>query len=584
MEQFANYSNCNHHSATCFGQSNGFANAHINGGTPSYSYGWIPSGTAGNVNTVSTLAAGTYTFTAYDLHGCSIDTTFTITQPPMLTYTYVTDSVKCFSGSDGSIIITTSGGISPYAYTWNPWVSTGSTAINISAGTYQVTITDHNGCDTVASITIGEPSQISLITSGNVTICRGQSTIISATASGGTGNYIYTWDNGLGNGSAFTVTPSTTTTYTVYVTDVNSCTSIPLSLTVFVSPPINVNLVASPNALCFGSGNVTLIASANGGTGSYTYTWGQGIGISTSTISITPTSTTWYSITVTDNCGSPAGIDSVKVTVYPLPNILFSADTMSGCIPLGVIFSDSTTPAIASWSWDFGEPASGANNTSTQQNPTHLYTTSDTFNVTLSVITTNGCAGSYTYQNMIIVHPTPVAQFSSNPVFSNILNPIISFIDLSIGAVSWNWNFNDPITGDSNVSVLESPEHYFSNPGYYNVSLIVTSQYGCIDSTESQIVIDPIFTFYMPNAFVPGKNGVNNYFYPKGQGWDLSNYEFLIYNRWGARIFETTNYSIQWDGTINGELVPQDVYVWMVVLKDFTGEAHTFRGHVTLIR
>jgi gliding motility-associated-like protein len=309
------------------------------------------------------------------------------------------------------------------------------------------------------------------------------------------------------------------------------------------------------------------------------------IHVHTSTIYVTPTSTTWYQVTVTDNCDSPAGIDSVKVTVYPLPNIKFSADTLNGCIPLGVIFSDSTAPAIASWSWNFGDSISGLNNLSTLQNPAHIYTTSGTFNITLSVITKNGCSGSYTYQNMITVYPSPVAQFTSDPVSSDILNPIIHFIDHSIGAVYWNWNFNDPVIGDSNVSILEFPVHYFSNPGYYNVSLLVTNQYGCIDSTQSQIIIDPVFTFYAPNAFAPSANGDNKYFYPKGQGWDLNNYEFLIFNRWGGQIFETTNYAIQWNGrTIDGELAPQDVYVWMVVLKDFTGKTHTYRGRVTLIR
>jgi hypothetical protein len=209
---------------TCFSYNNGFAKAIISGGTPPYSYEWLPYGTAGNIDSVSTLAARTYTCKVFDTHGCNIDTIFTITQPQQLAYTYITDSVKCFSGSDGSIIMTTNGGSSPYAYTWNPGVSTGPSASNISSGIYKITITDHNGCDTVASITIGEPGQLNLITSGNVNICKGQSTTISASASGGTGNYIFTWDNGLGNGNTFIVNPTATTTYTIYVTDGNSCT------------------------------------------------------------------------------------------------------------------------------------------------------------------------------------------------------------------------------------------------------------------------------------------------------------------------------------------------------------------------
>ena len=155
----------------------------------------------------------------------------------------------------------------------------------------------------------------------------------------------------------------------------------------------------------------------------------------------------------------------------------------------------------------------------------------------------------------------------------------------AVSASAWNWNFGDPATGNNNVSNLESPQHDFSNTGFYTVTLLVTSQYNCVDSTQSEVTIDPVFTFYIPNAFTPDANdGENHYFYPKGEGWDLSSYLFLVFDRWGARIFETTDNSVYWDGTMKGELAPQDVYVWMVKVKDIYGDNHTFEGKVTLIR
>jgi hypothetical protein len=303
---------------------------------------------------------------ALDAHGCAIDTTFTITEPPVLSYTYTTDSVNCNSGNDGSIAVITNGGNPPYAYIWIPSISTGPTANAVPAGTYQLTITDHNGCDTVSSISIFEPPQLVLTNSGNVSICNGQSTTITASAIGGTGVYTYTWDNGLGNGNSFNVNPITTTTYNVSVIDGNSCTISPQSLTVSVSPPISLALSSNPNAMCLGNSAV-LTATANGGNGNYTYTWGQGIGISTSAITITPTGTTTYPVTVTDNCGSPQDADSVLITIFPLPTLAFSSDTINGCEPLGINFSDNTTPSIASWLWNFGDPLSGSNNNSTSK-------------------------------------------------------------------------------------------------------------------------------------------------------------------------------------------------------------------------
>jgi len=570
---------------SCNGGNNGVAVALISGGTLPYTYSWLPAGTAGNTNSVTTLSAGTYTFMASDAHGCTIDTTFTITEPPVLAYSYITDSVNCFSGNDGSIAVTTNGGSPPYAYTWSPLVSTGPTATSLPQGAYQLTITDHNGCNAFANISVYEPPQLVLTNSGNVSICDGQFTTITAGATGGTGTYTFTWDNGLGNGNSFSVNPTTTTTYSISVVDGNLCSVPPQSLTVSVSPPISIALTSTPTAMCLGNSAV-LTATANGGNGNFIYTWGQGIGISTSAITVTPTGTTTYPVTVTDNCGSPQDADSVQVTIYPLPNVLFSSDTINGCEPLSINFSDNTTPAISSWQWNFGDPLSGGYNNSTIQDPVHIYAEAGTYTVSLDVVTTDGCAGNYVHQNMIEVYPTPIAAFVSAPAQTTILNPIIQFADMSSGASYWSWNFGDFATNNDNISSESSPYHYFSNPGNYTVTLIVTSDYGCIDSVSNVIVIDRDFTFYAPNAFSPDGNGKNDFFFPQGEGWDPQNYQFYIFDRWGGQIFKTNNTLEYWDGRVNGGslIAPQGVYVWTVYVRDFNGEPHTFNGHVTLLR
>lgn len=570
---------------SCFGGSNGVATAQLSGGTPPYIYNWFPSGTAGNINTVTTLTAGTYSLEVYDAHGCTIDTTFTITEPPVLSYSFLTDSVKCFSGNDGSIIVSPGGGSPPYAYSWNPSVSTGPFVANIQAGLYLLTITDHNGCNVSLSIPVYQPPQLSMTNSGNVNICNGQSTVLIATATGGTGTYTFTWDNGLGIGNNFNVNPTSTTTYSVYVEDGNSCSVTPQSLTVAVSPPISVALITNPNSLCLGTSAV-LTATANGGNGNYIYTWGQGIGISTYSITVTPAGTTMYPITVTDNCGSPQAVDSVQVIVYPLPTVAFISDSINGCEPLAINFADNSTPAIASWMWNFGDPASGTNNNSNAQNPSHMYSSDGLYSVSLDVVTTDGCTGSYVFPDMIEVYPTPVAEFVSAPLQTTILDPIIQFTDMSLGASIWSWNFGDPSTINDNISSETSPFHYFSDPGNYEVTLIVTSNYGCTDSTTKVIIIDRDFTFYAPNAFTPDGNGKNDFFFPQGEGWDLQNYQLYIFDRWGAQIFKTNNANEYWDGKVMGgnDIAQQDIYTWIVVVKDFAGETHNFNGRVILVR
>ena len=570
----------------CFGDKNGTAFAQVSGGTKPYTYSWLPAGTAGNVNSVNSLSAGTYTLTVKDKNGCEIDTTFTITQAALLTYSTTTkDTVSCNAGSDGFICINPTGGTLPYNYKWNPSISTSNCAMNISAGSYYVTVTDSNGCKTTFNSTIYEPLPITLTTSGNVVICNGQNTTISALASGGTGPYTYSWDNGLGNNSSNLVSPITTTIYNVTVTDANSCTAKPQSLTVSVSPPISVSVTANPGKICFGD-SVKLTANPTGGNNNYIYTWGQGIGVSSQSIIVSPSTTTTYPVTVSDNCASPIGIDSVKVLVFPLPNVLFTANPLQGCAPLNVNFTDNSTPAISSWLWNFGDASSAQNDYSTLQNPYHNYNKPGNYSVSLTVTSTEGCVNSYLHQNMIKVYPDPVAQFSFDPPTTSIANPEIFFHDESTYSNYWSWNFGDTSSILDNSSSLQNPYHNYTNPGEYNILLIVTSPNGCTDSVIHQVKILTEFTFYMPNSFTPNGDGTNDFFFPKGEGWDFNNYQFSIFDRWGEQIFTANDPNKYWDGrdSKGNEIVQDGVYVWTVSVKDIYYKNHYFNGRVTLLK
>jgi gliding motility-associated-like protein len=570
--------------ALCYNSNDGSASALVTGGTTSYQYVWQPSGTATNVNSVSTLHAGTYTLSVTDLHGCSIDTTFIINQPPLLTYTYTTDSVNCYAGSDGSILINTSGGTPQYSYEWNPSVSTGPTAGNLSFNTYYVTITDSHGCDTTAFINVYQPPQIVFNTSGDVTICYGQSTIISANATGGTGSYTFTWDNGLGIGSSFNVNPTVTTTYTVMIADANGCTVAPQSLTVTVHPIISVNVIANPASLCWGQ-STQLTATASGGNGNYVYTWGAGIGVSGSTITVTPSATTMYPVTVTDNCGSPAGIDSVEVVVNPLPLVQFAADTLRGCEPLFVNFTDISTPAIGSWLWNFGDPLSGSENTSSLQNPSHFFTSAGSYTITLSVITNDSCPGSYVHQDMIEVYPNPVASFTFHPATGSTLDPVIQFYDLSSNAYYWSWNFGEA-SSSSNTSGEANPTHSYGSAGTFTITLMVETLFGCVDTTSQDVLIRQEFSLFVPNAFTPNNDGDNDGFSAEGVGVDLNNFEMFIYDRWGELVFKTNDFYEAWDGKVmhGDKIAPIAVYSWLIHVKDVNGEPYTYIGRVTLVR
>ncbi|NTW31679.1 MAG: hypothetical protein HGB12_03485 [Bacteroidetes bacterium] len=573
------------HPVNCFNEYNGTADAQISGGTIPYTYSWLPLGTAGNINTISTLHAGTYSLTVQDSHACNLDTTFVISEPPLLTYNFTTQNVNCNGGQDGSICFHSSGGISPYTFAWNPGVTSDSCVTNITAGNYFVTITDINGCDTTATVTISQPQQLILNTSGDILICSGQSTIISANATGGIAPYTFTWDNGLGTGSSFSVTPLTTTIYTVSVVDANNCTISSQTLTVSVSTAISADVLSNPVSICFGSAAI-LTTNRTGGNGNYTYTWGQGIGISSQNITVMPAVTTMYAVTVTDNCNSPQGVDSVEVIVYPLPSVQFTSDIRSGCAPLFVNFADSSKPTISSWLWDFKDTISHNDNSSTLGNPTHTFITAGVYSVLLTVTTTNNCTGSYTYPNMIEVYPLPEANFTFSPTNVSMESPTINFVDLSNNSYSWNWDFGDVTSMAENTSSYKNPFHTYSNSGEYTVALIVGTDHGCLDSVYKKIYMKDNFTFFAPTAITANGDGLNDYFIPGGIGWDEKSFEMHIYNRWGEEIYSTNDVNKPWDGKPKGSstIVPLGVYSWYVKLNDFTGKEHSFNGSFTIIR
>lgn len=569
--------------ASCFGFSDGQITAVISNGTAPYTYAWYPSTIAGNVPVASSLSAGTYTLTVTDINTCQSVSQITITEPPLLTYNYTTIDLLCYGDSDGVIDITTSGGTAPYNYTWQPNVSVSNNATNLIAGNYLVTITDSHGCDTTASISINQPPQLILSTNNDFYACIDEPVTIGASAVGGVPPYVFNWDNGLGAGDSFNLIAVSTTTYNVTVTDANNCVDGPGTFTMTLYPPLSLNVTASPSAICDGE-STNLIASGSGGNGGpYIYTWDNGIMSNAGTVNVSPNTTTTYNVTVADNCTTPITTASVVVTVFPSPIANFTADIFNGCQPLSVSFTDLSTPAIQSWVWDFGDPLSTFNNTSNQQNPSHVFNQHGTFSVSLSVTTADGCKDSYIYNNMITVYPKPIPVFTATPNPGSTINSTINFYDQSMFASSWNWNFGESVS-PLNTSNIPSPMHTYMSAGSYVVTLVVVSDYGCIDSTTNVMNIIQDFMFWAPNAFTPNDNGINDIWRPQGVKIDPNEYELYIYDRWGKEVFSTRDINHGWDGAINGNQVAQGVYTWLVRLKELGGKKHIFNGRITLIK
>ena len=549
---------------TCFGSSNGSITVSASGGTIGYQYS-LNGGPNQLSPTFNSIGAGTYTITVTDANGCTSTTNATLTQPTAISSSSVISNVTCNGLCNGQITLVTNGGTGPYTYLWSNGQTT-NPATGLCAGTYSVNITDANGCTfTLSGMSVTQPNTLTVTTSATPpTICIGQTSTIGSNPSGGTSPYTFFWTSGATTQNT-TVSPLTTTGYTVQVTDANGCTATGTT-TVTVNPPLTINATATPSTICAGS-STTLNAIASGGDGGpYNFTWVPGG--SGQTITVSPSNTTTYTVTVSDGC-SPNVTATVTVTVNPNPTVSYTTTPLSGCEPLTVTYTN-TTPGVSNCTWTInGIPYNNCVVTET-------FTTQGTYNATLTVTDANGCTGTST--NVVAnVYPIPTSIFSVTPSVINIMEPTITLNNMSSSG-TYQWSF-----GDGNTSSMISPSHTYADTGSYNIQLIVTTQYGCSDTSAMTIYVNDLFAIYVPNAFTPNGDGNNETFTPVVTGYEF--YEFWIFDRWGELIYYSTNTGTPWDATYKNKLVQDGVYVWKVHAKEKdSARHHTLIGHVTVLK
>lgn len=532
----------------------------------------VTPGTGQGPQTVTFSSSGTYTISLQvEQWGCNSEVvTHTVYNPEEITTSIVHINESCYHSYDGSIDLTVTGGTYPYSFQWN----TGATSEDLSgitANTYSVMITDANGCHAVNSVEISSPSPIIVSVPASVNLCLYQDITINASATGGTSPYTYQWNTGSSTQS-ITVAPTEDIIYSVQVTDANGCSSNTAYTQVYVSSQVNLSAFSMNDTVCPGE-STQIIPVVSSGMPPYLFLIDGNI--VSQPIFVYPEQNTIYQLTVQDACNTTATVE-IPINVYPVPVISFSTDVQEGCQPLTVHFNDQMPDSGQTNIWMFGDMASFG----TGSNPTHIYESDGTFDVTLTVSSLNGCTNSMTVPNYISVYPKPEARFSPKPKIASILNPEIYFLNRSNNFQESLWSFGD---GDS--SLLENPVHRYLNLGEYSVILIVESDKGCLDTAETIITISDQYTFYAPSAFSPDNDGINDYFYVSGRGIDTTNFLMVIYDRWGEEIFSTNKITDKWDGKAkDNKDVPVGVYVWHVIYQDLTGKKNQKTGYITLIR
>ncbi len=297
---------------SCYGGSNGTASVSVTGGSPAYTYSWSNNATT---QSLTGLAAGTYTVTVTDNHNCVATSSYTVTQPAMLAVSGITTGVSCFGGNNGAVNITATGGTAGYSYLWSN-SATSEDLTGLSTGTYTVTVTDAHSCTAAGSFAVTQPTALSVTGAATPVSCFGGSNgTVSIMPSGGTAPYAYSWTPG--GAATQNLTGKAAGTYTVTITDRNGCMKTasytitqPSRLLVGAITASSTHTVTSCNAytiyLGYGPQSFTLSVSPTGGTGAYSYAWTPSASVSSATSATTvvsPITGTFYNVTVTDANG-----------------------------------------------------------------------------------------------------------------------------------------------------------------------------------------------------------------------------------------------------------------------------------------
>jgi gliding motility-associated-like protein len=539
-------------------------NLTVNGAT---NYTWMPGGSSLTNYTASPASTTIYTVTGAN-GACVATATAQIQVNTLPVINMASNNVQCNGQTNGSGTANVSGN-GPFTYVWSSFpVQNTSTANNLGAGNYNVQVTDNNGCISTVSITITQPTALNLTINSNTTqVCAGSPINLNANGAGGTGAINYVWNPGP-NTSAYSVTQNSpgNYNYSVTATDANGCSiSSNINLTFNPQPTVTV----SSATVCAGD---IAILTANGAN---TYVWSGGQTGNT----FTTTTNSSLNISVIGTAIGCTGSANGNITVNPLPNISISASVLSGCVPLCSDLKSTSSSGITSYNWTMN--GGGISSSSTTQ---ACFNQGGTYTVGLTVIDNNGCANSSNLINLI-ASPQPVADFNYDPIKPLAGSDMVSFTDASYqgNIVSWNWYF---MNNGQYTSQLQNPNFMYADAGDYVIALVVKNDKNCSDTILKSIQVGEDFGIYMPNSFTPNGDGLNDTYY--GKGFGIKKMEMQIFDRWGEKVFTSSDLNEAWDGTMMNKAgtktVQEGVYTWRIKLTNVFGKSKELTGHVTLIK
>ena len=584
--------------SACMGASITFTATPTSGGTTP-AYQWYVDGTAIAGQTNSTFTSTTLA------SGASITVQMTSNATPCLTIPTATSSpivvtinppipasvsisastnTICSGNSVTFTATPTNGGTAP-TYQWyvngtpvagqTSSIFTSTTLTNSASVTVQMTSNATPcliGSPTIsnAEIITVNPNPIVTATNNGPLCVTQQLELTASTIAGAT--YDWTGPQSFNSLSQNPIIPNVTLAnsgnYTVTV-NLNGCTTSATStVTIVTGFPATIN---PSGPFCLNSGIVTLTASAGGGI------W-SGIGITNANSgsfdpSLGAVGNNTISYTTPGACG---GTSTMDILILPIPSISISSDVTTGCSPVEVTFNDNSTPTSSSVLWNFGNGViSSSLNTVTYNSP-------GCYDVSLTSTNAGGCSTTETFIDFICVLEDPVADFTTDEFSTSLYTPTFELVNQSDFSVSYLWEFDNNTTSTLTNPTVSYPEE----PGSYNVQLVAYNAAGCTDSITKILTVRDELVFFVPNSFTPNGDEFNNAFVPIfTSGFDPFEFNLTIINRWGELIFESNDATVGWDGTYDGKIVPDGMYVWKIRMKNNENDKkYTYTGHVNVLK
>ena len=575
--------------------------------TCGYSWTWSPADNLDNPNvpnpTVLQFDGIPMTYTLFveplGMENCGTDDEVQVL--PGFAFAYEVEQPSCLL-NDGEIVVDIDE--SPSEGPWTVVLSEGGSLVynetsnggttlleGLEPGNYILELSDTEGCSYDFPIVLSPPPAMTVALPPAPTICiDGTATLSVSSAMDPFGTWTYHWSNGVGTGATVSVTPTVTTTYTVYAEDPQGCTSAPYSLTVSVHDSLEVELEGDA-LICGGAFTSLEAVNADGGSGvGYLYAW-TWEGNSLATVPLDewvdyPPSTGTYCVTLSDNCTTPDVTACMEVVIEtPIP-ATFSADTTKSCVPGTIAFTLDADPGLLSnVLWGFGDGT-----TSSEVAPFHTYSAPGWYDVALAITSNLGCIYLHDEPEFIEIFTPPYVGFTAFPQPAQAPDTRVAFEAVqSSNVVSWEWIFNvgDPLgTANTPITIFTFP---IDQGGTYPVMLTVTDENGCESSVIRNVEVLDMFNLFIPTSFSPNNDGVNDAFFVYGTDIDPERFTLRIFDRWGGKVFETFDPSVPWYGpaaTDSEYYAPNGTYYYQVVMYNLSssGQRREFNGFVTVIR